>query len=122
MLFQFLIISIFYCSNSFHTISKANKLISLSLNSSPKIALTRESGTNQKLNKLLVDYDCYEIPCIQFFEGQDAHILKDEMIKHDVIVITSPQVHLLTLVTLYLFATQLISSIPRLTSFTLLGS
>ena len=97
MLFQFLVISIFYCSNSFHTISKSNKLISLSLNASPKIALTREAGTNEKLNKLLVDYDCYEIPCIQFFEGEDAYILKNEMVKHDVIVITSPQVHLLPL-------------------------
>ena len=102
MLFQLLIISIFYCSNSFHTISKSNKLISLSLKASPKIALTREAGANQKLNKLLLAYDCYEIPCIQFFEGEDAHILKDELIKHDVIVITSPQVYCGLFNTLYL--------------------
>lgn len=56
-----------------------------------KIALTREAGTNDKLSQLLAGLDCYEIPCIQFFDGDDLFRFPDEITKHDVVVITSPQ-------------------------------
>ncbi len=58
-----------------------------------KIALTRESGTNDNLKKLLspeLQANCYEIPCIQFFHGPDLNQLPIEIGKHDIIVLTSP--------------------------------
>lgn len=56
-----------------------------------RIALTREAGTNEKLSKLLPDLECVELPCIQFFDGEDLQQLKVEMLSSDVIIITSPQ-------------------------------
>lgn len=56
-----------------------------------KIALTREAGSNDKLNQLLAGLDCCEIPCIQFFDGADLPRFSDEITKHDVVVLTSPQ-------------------------------
>lgn len=56
-----------------------------------RIALTREAGANEKLLKLLPDLECVEIPCIQFFDGEDLPKLKTEMLHNDVIIITSPQ-------------------------------
>ena len=56
-----------------------------------RIGLTREEGTNDKLSKLLTDLECIEIPCIQFFEGDGVSKLQHEMLKNDIIIITSPQ-------------------------------
>ena len=57
----------------------------------PKIALTRELGANDKLGALLTNYNCVEIPCIMFINGDDVGKLPDAIKTHDVIVITSPQ-------------------------------
>jgi uroporphyrinogen-III synthase len=57
----------------------------------PKIALTRESGANDKMLSLLKKYNCVEIPCISFASGDDVNKLGEAILQHDVIAITSPQ-------------------------------
>ena len=57
----------------------------------PVVALTREAGANDKLLSLLKDYQCIEIPCIEFERREDAGLLPSELQLHDVIAITSPQ-------------------------------
>ena len=59
--------------------------------SSPTIALTRENGANDKLSSLLKDYECVEIPCIEFELREDASRLQSELLLNDIIAITSPQ-------------------------------
>jgi len=56
-----------------------------------RIALTREKGTNEKLANLLPKFECLELPCIMFAPGADSEKLGDEITKHDIITITSPQ-------------------------------
>jgi len=66
----------------------------LQLQASLKVALTRELGTNDKLSKLLSNnknIQCIELPCIQFFDGDDTDKVKSEIPKNDVIILTSPQ-------------------------------
>lgn len=66
----------------------------LNLQAVLKVALTRELGTNDKLSKLLSNnknIQCIELPCIQFFDGDDTDKLKSEIPKNDVIILTSPQ-------------------------------
>ena len=61
-------------------------------NGSPKIALTREAGANDKLKELLKDYSCYELPCIMFDVTEEGvKELPSAMLGSDIIVITSPQ-------------------------------
>lgn len=55
------------------------------------IALTREAGANDKLIKLLPHLSCVELPCIAFGPGADIDSLEVEILKHDLIAITSPQ-------------------------------
>lgn len=66
----------------------------LELQAALQVALTRELGTNDKLSKLLSgnkNIKCIELPCIQFFDGDDTAKVQSEITKSDVIVLTSPQ-------------------------------
>ena len=56
-----------------------------------KIALTRELGMNNQLKDLLSDFQCIELPCVGFAPGPDTDSLPKELLKYDIIVITSPQ-------------------------------
>ena len=58
-----------------------------------RIALTRESGANDKLANLLSEFTCIEIPCIEFCLGSDLELIQNDIVtkSHDIIVITSPQ-------------------------------
>lgn len=74
--------------------SRAVSRYHLSLQASLKVALTRELGTNDKLQKLLCEnknIECIELPCIQFFDGDDVEKVKSEIPKNDVVILTSPQ-------------------------------
>ena len=57
-----------------------------------RVALTRERGSNAKLQRLLEKegIECVEIPCIAFSPGQDLGRLVKEMLENDVVVISSP--------------------------------
>lgn len=55
-----------------------------------KVALTRETGANEKLRRLLHNVQCYQIPCIDFSVDFDVEILSEMVRVNDVVVITSP--------------------------------
>lgn len=55
------------------------------------VALTRESGANDKLLNLLSNENCIELPCIAFASGEDAAKLPEALDLCDLVVLTSPQ-------------------------------
>jgi len=77
----------------YQNVKISRRILSSSLNS-VKIAVTRELGNNGKLTSLLPDFDCLEIPCIMYGPGPDLNKLVDEILLHDIIVISSPQVNI----------------------------
>jgi uroporphyrinogen-III synthase len=56
-----------------------------------KVALTRETGANDKLAALLPEFDCIELPCLQFEDTDEAKLVGSALTSHDLIVVTSPQ-------------------------------
>lgn len=75
------------CQNKWHCSKRrANRLTMSSV-----VALTRELGENDKLRKLLVGINCIEIPCIQFTAGEDIGKLGENILSHDLVILTSPQ-------------------------------
>jgi len=71
--------------------TKCFRATSLSMQSL-RVALTREAGANDKLLSLLgEEIDYFEIPCIEFDEGEDLDKLAAAIPEYDIIAITSPQ-------------------------------
>lgn len=65
-----------------------------SASGTPKVALTRELGKNDKLAKLLHEkgYETCEVPCIAFEEGTDAKSLPEALRQPwEWVIVTSPE-------------------------------
>eukprot|EP01040_Poterioochromonas_malhamensis_P003716 gene3716-3971_t len=56
-----------------------------------RIALTRERGTNDKLQTLLREVECHEIPCIKFEKTEERRKIIEEIQRNDFVILTSPQ-------------------------------
>ena len=77
--------------NVLPSLRHCHNALAVSMTVSAKIALTRESGFNNKLLQLLPDLECHEIPCIDFQSvGNDVE-LSGAIVEHDVVMLTSPQ-------------------------------
>lgn len=56
-----------------------------------KVALTRETGANDKLAALLPEFECVELPCLAFETTPGASRIGSELAVHDAVILTSPQ-------------------------------
>lgn len=63
-----------------------------------QVALTRERGNNDDVERMLRarlahgHFEIHELPCIRFTAGPDADRLPKELLSHDTVVLTSPRV------------------------------
>lgn len=94
-LYLWMLVLSFWGCVSFHDFSKSylskrrvqSKLMLMQI----KIGLTREKGANEKLQSLLSEFECLEIPCITFASTNERVKLTSEVSSHDLAIITSPQ-------------------------------